>query len=114
LSSNPALRSLPGEVAVNFYRVAQEALINISKHAQAQHVNISLFCEDSQLTMTVQDDGLGFDTPHTLHELTAKNHFGLVGMRERVDLIGGEWSLKSVPGGGTTVCVTWFAEGETQ
>ena len=114
LSPDATLRSLPGEVAVNFYRVAQEALTNINKHAQAQHVGITLLCEENQLTMEIQDDGIGFNTPVTLHGLTAKSHFGLAGMRERVDLIGGEWSLKSVPGSGTTVRVTWIAKGERQ
>ena len=112
LSPDATFRSLPGEVAVNFYRVAQEALTNIGKHAQAQQVNISLLHEENQLIMTIQDDGIGFDTPITLHGLTTKNHFGLAGMRERVELIDGNWSLKSVPGEGTTVSVTWLGEGE--
>jgi signal transduction histidine kinase len=114
LSPDAALRSLPGEVAVNFYRVAQEALVNISKHARAQHVDISLLCQDDRLSMLIQDDGLGFDAPITLHGLTAQSHFGLAGMRERISLIGGEWSLKSVPGKGTTVSVSWCAEEEKQ
>jgi signal transduction histidine kinase len=49
-----------------------------------------------------------------LHGLTAQSHFGLAGMRERIGLIGGEWSLKSRPGAGTTVSVSWRAEGELQ
>ncbi|HSB02765.1 MAG TPA: histidine kinase [Anaerolineales bacterium] len=113
LSPDAALRSLPGEVAVNFYRIAQEALINISKHARAKHVDISLLCEESQFVMAIHDDGLGFEAPFTLHDLTAHNHFGLAGMRERIGLIGGEWSLKSAPGSGTTVCVSWCAKGKT-
>jgi signal transduction histidine kinase len=111
LSPDANLRSLPGEVAVNFYRIAQEALVNIAKHAQARHVNISLLYEDCQLSMTIQDDGCGFAAPGTLHDLTAQSHFGLAGMRERISLIGGEWSLKSVPGKGTTVRVSWGVEG---
>ncbi len=114
LSPDAGLRSLPGEVAVNFYRVAQEALVNIGKHARARHVDISLLCEAGRLAMTIRDDGIGFDAPITLHDLTAKSHFGLAGMRERIDLIGGEWSLKSAPGSGTTLRVTWCAKRETQ
>jgi signal transduction histidine kinase len=113
LSPDAALRSLPDEVAVNFYRVAQEALVNIGKHARAKHVNVSLLWEESRLTMTIQDDGHGFDAPVTLHGLTAHSHFGLAGMRERIGLIGGTWSLKSAPGGGTTICVSWRAEGKS-
>ncbi|HET9911761.1 MAG TPA: histidine kinase [Anaerolineales bacterium] len=114
LSPDTSLRSLPGEVAVNFYRVAQEALMNIGKHAQARHVSISLLYEEDRLAMTIQDDGHGFDTPVTLHDLTAQSHFGLAGMRERISLIGGQWSLNSMPGSGTTICVNWPAEGKTQ
>jgi signal transduction histidine kinase len=104
------LRSLPDEVAVNLYRVAQEALTNAGKHARAQHVHISLGWEAGNLIMRIQDDGRGFETPNTLHGLTSQNHFGLAGMRERVELIGGQWRLDSAPGEGTTVTVTWQAE----
>jgi signal transduction histidine kinase len=114
LSPDAPLRSLPGEVAVNLYRVAQEALANIGKHAKARHVNISLTREKTFLVMTIEDDGKGFSTPDTLHGLTAQSHFGLVGMRERIGLIGGEWSLKSAPGTGTTVSVRWHTAGEPQ
>ncbi|MBN1428943.1 MAG: hypothetical protein JXB07_11205 [Anaerolineae bacterium] len=107
LSPDASLISLPGEVAVNLYRVAQEVLVNTGKHAQARQVNISLGWKDGQLLMTIQDDGRGFDPPDTLHKLTAQEHFGLAGMKERVELIGGQWSLRSVPGKGTIVCVTW-------
>jgi signal transduction histidine kinase len=112
LCSDASLRTLPGEVAVNLYRVAQEALVNIGKHAKARHIIISLAWEKDSLVMTIEDDGMGFTTPDTLHGLTAQSHFGLAGMRERVGLIGGLWSLKSVPGNGTIICVTWPAERE--
>ncbi len=114
LCSDANLRSLPGEVAVNLYRVAQEALVNIARHAKARHVKVSLAWEENQLVMSIEDDGMGFNTPDTLHGLTAQSHFGLAGMRERIGLIGGEWSLKSRPGAGTTVSVSWRAEGELQ
>lgn len=114
LCPDAALRSLPGEVAVNLYRVAQEALVNIGKHAKARHVNVSLAWKEDSVIMTIEDDGMGFNAPDTLHGLTTQSHFGLAGMRERVELIGGKWSLKSAPGDGTTVCVVWHAEGELQ
>jgi signal transduction histidine kinase len=114
LSPDASLRSLPEEVAVNFYRVAQEALINIGKHARAQHVQVTLLHDGAKLVMTIADDGHGFDAPITLHGLTANSHFGLAGMQERIGLIGGEWSLKSSPGSGTTVRVSWCAEGKTK
>jgi signal transduction histidine kinase len=103
------LRSLPGEVAVNIYRVAQEALTNVGKHAEARLVNICLAWEEGKLKMSILDDGRGFDIAEAVHGSKAQGHFGLAGMQERVDLIGGQWSLKSVPGEGTTVQVTWRA-----
>ena len=107
LSPDAALRDLPDEVSVNLYRVAQEALINIGKHAGARQVEISLSWEEGQLVMTIRDDGHGFTLPDTIQGLTARNHFGLAGMRERVNLIGGQWSLQSLPGQGTTIQVRW-------
>jgi signal transduction histidine kinase len=96
-------------VAVNIYRVAQEALTNVGKHAGARQVNICLAWEEGKLKMSILDDGRGFDIAEAVHGSKAQGHFGLAGMQERVDLIGGQWSLKSVPGEGTTVQVTWRA-----
>ncbi len=101
------LKLLPGEVAVNLFRVAQEALSNIAKHAHANRVDIFLSFERSQLVMTIEDDGTGFNAPDTLHGLTQQSHYGLAGMRERMDLIGGSWSIKSAPGKGTIVRVVY-------
>ncbi len=112
LSPNADFRSLPEEVAVNFYRVAQETLINIGKHAQAKQVDFVLDYRDQRLTMTIQDDGLGFSAPVTMHGLTAQKHFGLAGMKERIDQIGGTWNLDSASGDGTTVRAAWSAKEE--
>lgn len=107
LCPDAALRFLPGEVSVNLYRVAQEALANIGKHARAKNVTITLGWQERRLSMTIEDDGLGFSAPDTLHGLTSKGHFGLAGMRERINLIGGEWTMKSNPGSGTSIHVIW-------
>jgi signal transduction histidine kinase len=107
LPADEKLRRLPDEVALNLYRVTQEALGNVARHASAQCVEISLTCEGEQRCMTIYDDGRGFDVPETLHNLPAQDHYGLVGMRERIELIGGTWSLESAPGQGTTVRVRW-------
>lgn len=108
LPPDATLRSLPDEVIVNLYRVAQEALTNIAKHARAQRANLSLNCEAGQMEMIIQDDGQGFRIPDPLQRLNDHFHFGLTGMRERVDLIGGQWSLKSAPGEGTTVKIVLY------
>jgi signal transduction histidine kinase len=107
LPPDAALRSLPDQVAVNLYRVVQEALGNVARHAAAQQVTVRLTWEDSRLALTLHDDGRGFVLPDTLHSLASEGHFGLVGMQERVNLIGGTWTVDSAPGQGTTVHIVW-------
>jgi signal transduction histidine kinase len=109
LPPDAALRSLPGDVAVNLYRVVQEALSNIARHAEARLTTIHLAWDDARLILTIQDDGRGFVVPVVFHDLTSKGHFGLTGMQERVDLIGGEWMVDSAPSRGTTVRIVWQA-----
>ena len=107
LPPDAMLRPLPDEVAVNLYRVVQEALANVARHAQAQQVTLGLAWQDTRLSLTIQDNGQGFAVPATLRSLTEQGHFGLVGMQERVNLIGGALRLESTPGQGTTMCVIW-------
>ena len=107
LPPDHTLRALPGEVTVNLYRVAQESLSNVARHAAARQVALSLVWEADRLTLTVRDDGRGFVLPEVLHDLTAQEHFGLMGMQERVALIGGRLMIESAPGQGTTVRVTY-------
>jgi len=102
-----ALPSLPGDVSVNLYRVAQEALSNAAKHAQARQVTIRLANEGGIVSMTIEDDGRGFALPGDLNDLAAQGHFGLAGLRERVNLIGGNLTLESAPGRGTRIRVEW-------
>jgi signal transduction histidine kinase len=91
---------LSHEVETTMYRITQEALTNVRKHAAASHVNVDLWEDASCLHLTVQDDGRGFDTE-------AKSRgFGLTGIRERVELLGGDLDLSSVAGKGTTLTVT--------
>ena len=107
LPPDAALRPLPDEVAVNLYRVVQEALGNVARHAEAQQVTLRLAWEDPRLTLMLHDDGRGFPVPDTLHRLASQGHFGLVGMQERVNLIGGTWTVESAPAQGTTIHVVW-------
>ncbi len=108
LPSDAPLRALPSEVAVNLYRVTQEALSNIARHAAARQVNLDLVWEAdaARLTLTIQDDGRGFAA-----STAQQGHFGLVGMQERAALIGARWMLESVPGQGTIVRVIWQRPG---
>jgi signal transduction histidine kinase len=112
LPPDAALRALPEEVAVNLYRVAQEALSNVARHARAQCVDLRLAWDAAGgcLELAIRDDGCGCE-PAAIEELTARGHYGLAGIRERAALIGGEWRLESAPGRGTAVCVTWRRDG---
>ena len=104
------LDALPDEVAVNLYRIVQESLSNIARHAKAQQVSISLERTDTGLQLSIQDDGQGFVAPESWHHLANDGHFGLVGIGERAQLIGGEWGVQTEPGQGTTIWVYWDAE----
>jgi len=99
-------RRLPADVELAAYRIAQEALNNAAQHAQAQHVTLRLAFTDEALILTIRDDGRGFEVPQRPGELTRKGHFGLVGMRERAILLGGQLRLTSAEGQGTTLEVS--------
>jgi signal transduction histidine kinase len=86
------------------YRVAQEALTNVSRHAQASRVEVSLQKLPGAARMEIKDDGRSFEVERTLHARGNKR-LGLLGMRERVEMVGGEFSVESAPGQGTTVRV---------
>jgi signal transduction histidine kinase len=103
LPQDDNLHTLPDEKAVNFYRVAQEALVNIARHAGAKNVIVRLKKDDSHYELSICDDGCGFNLPDNLHELAVQNHFGLVGIQERAELIGGQLAVWSEPGQGTVV-----------
>jgi signal transduction histidine kinase len=115
LPPDAKLRSLPEEVALNLYRVVQEALSNVARHAEAHRVNLRLVwdTDSDRLDLTVQDDGHGF-APAAIEDLAGQGHFGLAGIRERVALIGGQWRLESAPGQGTVLNVSWRADGAGQ
>jgi signal transduction histidine kinase len=87
------------------YRVAQEALVNVAKHARASHARVSLQVVGGQATLEIGDDGAGF-APGQLADPPGLGHFGLASMRQQVEMAGGVWRLRSRPGQGTTVSAT--------
>jgi signal transduction histidine kinase len=95
-SALPAERLSP-EIETALYRIVQESLTNIVKHARAGGVSITLGRKRSAVTVVVEDDGVGFDPARTREE-----GLGLIGMRERVALVGGRLTIESRPGAGTT------------
>jgi signal transduction histidine kinase len=90
------------EITIACFRVVQEALTNVMRHAAAQHVWIELDQSDSVLELVVRDDGVGFDVVRT-REATKRGSFGLLGMTERVQLLGGTLRVASEPGLGTSI-----------
>lgn len=94
---------LPGHIEVSLYRIAQESVTNVIRHAQANEVSIVLLQYDNKVSLVVEDDGLGFDVLAAEHGTQLS--LGLMGMKERAALVGGEFSIDSQPGKGTTVRV---------
>jgi len=98
---------LPGEMEITLFRVAQEALTNMRKHAGTQRVSIELLRRDGEVYLEVRDFGRGFD-PAMLEILGGGpgERVGFAGMRERVSMLGGELEIQSRPGAGTSVAAT--------
>jgi signal transduction histidine kinase len=90
-----------GEVRLILYRIAQEALANVRKHANASRVHVRLAHRDGGYLVQVEDDGDGFDPPEMLR--SAPGHLGLSSMRERAEMAGGWCKVHGLPGNGTTV-----------
>lgn len=91
-------RPLSPRIEISLYRIAQEGLNNISQHAQAEQILLTLITTPTQVTLTIRDDGIGFDVAAVPH-----NRFGLIGMNERVKLLGGFLQIESEPGAGTQI-----------
>jgi PAS domain S-box-containing protein len=94
---------LPAETQVALYRICQEALNNIAKHAKASQVKIELIHEGSAIELHIRDDGLGFNP-----EQTMAGHYGLGMMRERAEAAGAQLSVISQPGHGTELTMRWM------
>jgi signal transduction histidine kinase len=94
---------LAGEIETMLYRVLQEALTNVAKHATAENVSILLERRGGTVSLLVEDDGIGFDAERVFG--TAGKGLGLIGMRERAALVGGKVEIESHPGSGTTIAV---------
>jgi PAS domain S-box-containing protein len=91
-------RRFPSEIETAAYRIVQEALTNVVRHSRARRANVRLWANGEQLTVQIEDPGRGFDVEAALSTGMSS---GLSGMRERVALLGGRFSLESTPGSGT-------------
>jgi signal transduction histidine kinase len=97
-------RDLSAEVKVALYRIAQEALNNVAKHADANHAALRIVCTQESITLTVQDDGRGF-----IPTSVSPDHLGLGIMKERAEFIQAHLQINSQPDSGTEIVVTWSA-----
>jgi len=104
-----ATRRFPEETELVMFRIAQEALRNIGKHARSKKAWVTLNFSPEKTVLTIKDKGKGFKPPERLGDLAALGKLGLAGMQERVQLIGGQLKITSNPGKGTTVIVTVMA-----
>jgi two-component system, NarL family, sensor histidine kinase DegS len=101
ISGSPVPLKADKELAL--YRVAQEALNNAQHHAQAKHIRLEFVFDANHVSLQVKDDGIGFEPPPQLNDLTRTGHFGLIGMRERAQLVDGQLNVISSISSGTTV-----------
>ena len=108
----PLPRRLPPAVEHCLFRAGQEALRNSLRHAHAQQIRVSLGVGEATVTLGVVDDGRGFEPPARFSALAQADHFGLVGIAERVEQAGGELVLRAQPGAGTAVTVRVPIAGE--
>jgi signal transduction histidine kinase len=98
--------ALDSEQELALYRITQEALTNIRKHAHASGVRVELIFDPVSVRLEIVDDGVGFELPSSLTEFAQLDSFGLIGVRERVWMLGGQLSVESTPGKGTRLSVT--------
>jgi signal transduction histidine kinase len=96
---------LPSSTETALYRILQETLTNIARHAAAKNVRITLERQPKGVLLVVVDDGCGFDVETKLRTSAISNHLGLYGMRERAALLGGSIIIKSKKGKGTAISV---------
>lgn len=94
---------IPAQVELTVYRVVQEALTNIAKYAQASSVSIIVERKKSAVIAIVEDNGIGFELQHVLASPLKEKKLGIFGMEERVSVLGGEFTIESEPGVGTTI-----------
>ncbi len=104
------IKKLPSNIEITCFRVSQEALTNIIKHAKASEVEINLFYQDNDLHLQIKDNGVGFNFYSAIQKGLQGESMGLLGMQERVELIGGRIKIDSKPGGGTQIHVIFPTE----
>jgi signal transduction histidine kinase len=90
------------QIALTLYRAVQEGLTNVQKHAGNCQVEIDVRCEEDEASLLIRDTGCGFDAAHQQRV----GSYGLIGLQERVALVGGSFALESAPDQGTKLCIS--------
>jgi len=93
---------LPETTKTGLFRIFQESLTNIARHAEAGKIKVSLQYQGESFILQIEDDGKGFDK----NKISYKRTLGLLGMKERTMMMGGTFDINSMPGGGTNIIVT--------
>ncbi|MCX7668959.1 MAG: GAF domain-containing sensor histidine kinase, partial [Anaerolineae bacterium] len=101
-----APRRLPNEVETALFRVIQEAITNIARHALARNVRIVFEAQGDAVAITIEDDGIGFDMVSVTLSPDSGRGLGLLGMQERIELLGGHFHIDSAPGFGTRIHIS--------
>lgn len=104
-AGNVESKRLTREVETNLYRITQEALNNIYKHADARNVNVVVERRKDEIVLIIEDDGKGFEATDLRSNKESGSGLGLVGMRERAAIVGGTFEIESAPGKSTTIFV---------
>ena len=102
MTASARVEALSSAKRTALYRVAQEALANVASHAEAGRVDVTIQRLAHAFRMSIKDDGKSFDVEQVLHERRIKR-LGLLGMRERMEMLGGTFTVDSAPGCGTTL-----------
>jgi signal transduction histidine kinase len=103
------------QVETTLYRIAQEALTNVAKHARATQVQVILERRGTVVVLAIEDNGIGFDpeSEPSIDDASQSRSFGLLGMYERAALIGASLTIESSPGQGTTILLRMTADVQT-
>jgi len=92
-------------VEITLFRIIQEVIVNIARHAEAENVFVIFQIREKSISVDIEDDGRGFDVPSALKQTEDGRGLGLLGMRERVNLLDGKMQIFSAPGEGTRITI---------
>ncbi len=105
---------LPSSMEIAVYRIVQEALSNVRKHASATNVNLRLQFQTDKLLIEVRDNGRGFDLSHTLDSAISVGHMGLLGMKQRAEMLGGDIRIRTGEGTGTSIIFSFPIQSQVE